>query len=81
MGGGGGGQAVFYSSKTVDARLLKLRFFYCYPITHHLVCFLVTRDLSCCHGNLILNRCLAKKRPKSESYFSRLLKTIKKIRF
>ena len=81
-GGGGLPEAVFcYSSKTVGARLLKLCGFYCYPITRHLVSFLVARDLSCCHGNLNPNRCLAKKRPKSESNFSRLLKIIKKIRF
>ena len=64
---GGGGvkfapQEVFCcSSKTVGPRLLKLCGYYCYPITHHLVYFLVTRDLSYCHGNPILNRCLAKK--------------------
>ena len=45
------------STKTVGARLLKLCEFYCLPITHHLVYFLVTRDLSYCYGNLILNRC------------------------
>ena len=54
--------AVFcYSSKTIGVRLLKVCDFYCQPITHHLVCFLVTRDLSCCHGNPIFNTCLTKK--------------------
>ena len=46
--------------KTVGARLLKPCNFYCQPITHHLVCFLVTRDLSCCYGNPISNTCLPK---------------------
>ena len=61
-GGGICPKAVFcYSSKTVGARLLKLCDFYCLPITNHLVYFLVTRDLSCCHGNPVFNRGLAKK--------------------
>ena len=74
---GGGGmcppsrQFFRYSSKTFGARLLKLCDFYCY-CTHHLVYFLVTRDLSCCHGNPIFNTFLAKKWPKSKSKFSRL---------
>ena len=86
MGGGGANlspprQFFCYSSKPVGARLLKLCGFYCQPIAHNLVYFLVTWDLSCCHGNLILNRRLAKKRPKSESNFSCLWKIIKTIKF
>ena len=68
MGGGEGKfapQAVFCYSSTF---LLQLSFF-----AHHLVYFLVTRDLTCCHGNPILNRCLAKNRPKSESNFNFVL--------
>ena len=69
MGGGGGegGEANLppgsfcYRSKMIGARLLKLCGFYCWPITHHLVYFLVTRDISCCHGNPILNTFLVKK--------------------
>ena len=51
------------------------------PITHHLVYILVTRDLSCCYSNPILNRCLAKTRPKSESNLSRSYKITKKLGF
>ena len=51
--GGGGGCFFCYSSKTVGTRLLKLCDFYSWPITHHLVYLLVTKDLNCCHGNLI----------------------------
>ena len=64
IGGGGGKfaprQCFCYSSKTVGTRLLKLCDFYCKPITHHLVNLLVTRDLSCSHGNPIFNTRLAK---------------------
>ena len=66
MGGGGEGdlpqrQLFCYSSKTVGARLLKLCDLYFKVIAHHLVYFLVTRDLSFCHSNPIFNTCLAKK--------------------